>query len=318
MLSYRSQPREVHTLKGSEQQAHIERVAVLGLGSMGSRIASRLTGVGRLALYDPVAERRHGVAASTGGQECDSPAAAADGSDLVIVVAVDARQVEDALFGPSGAAETMRPGAIAIVMSTIGPSAIRAIAKRLAEAGLSTLDAPMTGGTQLAERGELLIFAAGSSEDLKRAGPVLAALSREVAHVGEQPGDGQAVKLVNQLLCATHMVATAEALSLARTLGLELHPAFEQLRHGAGTSFIFETHAERMIDGPYADPRSALTILLKDAALVLEEARAHRLFSPLVSAAHQVLLLGAAQGFGDDDITGVIRLYTQFDPEEPQ
>jgi 3-hydroxyisobutyrate dehydrogenase len=285
---------------------------------MGSRIAARLTGVGRLAVYDPVAERRREVAASTGGQECETAAAAADGADLVIIVAVNAEQVQDALFGPFGAARTMSPGAMAIVMSTIGPSAMRAIADGLAEAGLSTLDAPMTGGTQLAERGELLVFAAGAPGDLQRAAPALTALSREVAHVGERPGDGQAVKLVNQLLCATHMVATAEALSLARSLGLELHRAFEQLRHGAGTSFIFETHAERMIDGPYTEPRSALTILLKDAALVLEEARAERLFSPVVSAAHQVLLLGAAQGFGDEDITGLIRLYMNPDHEEPE
>ena len=98
------------------------------------------------------------------------------------------------------------------------------------------------------------MFAAASREDFDRVLPLLQACSREVRYVGPEPGSGQTVKLVNQILSAVHMMAAAEALAFTRTLGLDQHAVFNMVRSGAGASFIFENYGKRMIDGPYDPP----------------------------------------------------------------
>jgi 3-hydroxyisobutyrate dehydrogenase/putative dehydrogenase len=277
---------------------------------MGSRVAQRVGAVvSELRLYDPIESRRCSVAEKTGGTGYDSAAGAAAGADAVVLVVADARQAEEALFGDDGVLDGLVPGAVVVVMSTIGPSAMASLAARVTAAGFGVVDAPMTGGTALAERGELLLFVGGRSPDIEAVAPVLKSCSRQWYHAGESPGSGQIVKLVNQLLCSVHMMAAAEALAFARALGLDQHQAFNVLREGAGASFILDHYGERMIDGPYQPPSSALTILLKDSGLVLAEAREHALSAPAVEAAHDLLQRGVEQGFEADDITGIIRVY---------
>jgi 3-hydroxyisobutyrate dehydrogenase-like beta-hydroxyacid dehydrogenase len=290
----------------------LDRVAVIGLGSMGSRIAQRVGAVvSDLRLYDPVESRRRSVAEETAGTGYDSAAAAAAGAEAVVLVVADARQAEEALFGHDGVLDGLMPGAVVVVMSTIGPSAVASIAARVTDAGCGVVDAPMTGGTALAGRGELLLFVSGRSLDIEAVAPVLESCSRQWYPAGEEPGSGQIVKLVNQLLCSVHMMAAAEALAFARALGLDQHQAFNVLREGAGASFILDHYGERMIDGPYQPPSSALTILLKDSGLVLAEATERGLPAPAIQAAHDLLQRGVEQGYEADDITGIIRVYNQ-------
>ena len=185
----------------------LDSVAVLGLGSMGSQIVKNLKSATRLRLYDPVEDRRRLVAEELGAECFESAEDAARTAGVVVLVVVDAAQAETALYGPNGAISCLAPGGVVVVMSTIGPSAMRALATRVERTGHGTVDAPMTGGSVLAERGELLVFAAASREDFDRVLPLLQACSREVRYVGPEPGSGQTVKLVNQILCAVHMMA---------------------------------------------------------------------------------------------------------------
>jgi len=289
----------------------LNRVTVLGLGSMGSQIAKHMKSVAHLAVYDPVDDRRREIAEAIGADVFDSAQDASRDADAVVVVVVDAAQAEAALFGPNGAVSGMPAGCVAIIMSTIGPTAMVDLADRVAQTGHSIVDAPMTGGSILAERGELLIFASGTPIDFERVEPLLQSCAREVLYVGAEPGSGQTVKLVNQLLCTVHMIAAAEALAFTHSLGLDQHAVFEMMCAGAGASFILQTYGERMIDGPYQPPSSALTILLKDAGLVLTEAERQGLETPVLDAAHRVLLRGADAGMTEDDISGIIRVYGQ-------
>lgn len=287
------------------------RVAVIGLGSMGSLIAKNMTSVASVAVYDPVEDRKRKVADAIGADAFDSPGEAARDAEAVVVVVVDAAQAEDALLGPGGAVGVMPPGAIVIVMSTVGPTAMRELSRRIAQEGRSIIDAPMTGGSVLAERGQLLIFSSGRRTDFERVKPLLQSCAREVLYVGPDAGSGQTVKLVNQLLCTAHMIAAAEALAFAQRLGLDQRAVFDMVKGGAGASFILEHYGERMIEGPFQPPTSALTILLKDSGLALAEAGSRGLETPVLDAAHQTLLRGADAGMSEDDITGIIRVYTE-------
>jgi 3-hydroxyisobutyrate dehydrogenase len=290
---------------------------VIGLGAMGSEIAKNMRSVTDVSVYDPVEDRMRSVAEAIDADWLGSAEDAARGAGAVVVVVVNAAQAEAALFGPEGAISGMAAGSVVIVMSTIGPTAMRDLADRVSRAGHATIDAPMTGGSVLASRGELLVFAAGSSTAFERVEPLLQSCSRDVRYVGPEPGSGQTVKLVNQLLCTAHMIAAAEALAFTRALGLDQHAVLEMLKSGAGASFILNNYGERMIDGPYQPPTSAMTILLKDAGLVLTEAESRGLETPVLDAAHRMLRRGADAGLGEDDITGIIRVYGEQMEESP-
>ena len=118
--------------------------------------------------------------------------------------------------------------------------AVRELAGTLAERGLRTLDAPVSGGVARAEKGDLLIMAGGPENLIEKLHPVLGAMGSSVVHCGPRVGDGQAVKLVNQLLCGVHIAAAAEALAYAEALGLDPRFVFETIRHGAANSFMLE------------------------------------------------------------------------------
>jgi 3-hydroxyisobutyrate dehydrogenase-like beta-hydroxyacid dehydrogenase len=279
---------------------------------MGSRIAGRLgASVDELRLFDPIEERRRAVAEATGGIPLASPAEAASAAEAVVVVVADADQANEALLGKQGALAGLPSGGVVVVMSTIGPSAMASLGRRVLEAGFGIVDAPMTGGTALAETGGLLLFASGRRADVEMVRPILERCSRSWHFAGEIPGAGQKLKLVNQLLCSVHMMAAAEALAFARALGLDQHEALEAVRAGAGASFILEHYGERMIDGPYQPPSSAVPILLKDSDLVAKEASSRGLSVPANDAAHDLFRRAVEAGLQNDDITSVIRLYYQ-------
>ena len=166
-------------------------------------------------------------------------------------------------------------------MSTIGPEAVRGIEGRLAGRGVRLLDAPVSGGVARAERGDLLIMAGGPADLFEEVKPLLAAMGSTVAHCGGSVGDGQSVKLVNQLLCGVHIAAAGEALAYAEALGLDPRSVFETIRHGAANSFMLEDRGERMLGREFVPAKSALDIFVKDMGLVREAAGEQGFRTPL-------------------------------------
>ena len=205
----------------------MERLAFVGLGSMGSPMAKRLVGAGfELKVFDVLDERTHPLI-ELGAVSAPSLVEAAEGTEALVLMVANAEQAEGVLFGEGGAAEALPEGAAVVVMSTIGPEAVRELADALAERDLRTVDAPVSGGVARAEKGELLIMAGGPENLIEKLRPVLGAMGSSVVHCGPQVGDGQAVKLVNQLLCGVHIAAAAEALAYAEALGLDPRFVFE-------------------------------------------------------------------------------------------
>jgi 3-hydroxyisobutyrate dehydrogenase len=288
------------------------RVGWLGLGAMGLPMARRLIGAPHeVTAFDPVPASLEAIV-EAGGHPAATAAEASADADLVFVTVATPEQAMAALFSSGGAAEALTPGTIVVVMSTIGPAAVREIADRLASTGVNLLDAPMSGGVARAERGELVVMVGGQREHFEATRPFLDRLGTTVAYVGENVGDGQALKLVNQLLAGVHIAAAAEALGFATALGLNPRAAWEVVRHGAAGSFMLDDRGARMLDGEFEPVRSALDIFVKDMGLVVSAAKAKKLPTPLAAAAEQLYLAGTAEGLGRRDDASLIALYERW------
>jgi 3-hydroxyisobutyrate dehydrogenase len=283
------------------------KVGWIGLGAMGRPMAARLLDSGHEVIgYDvaPAAVAALGDRAGAAG----SPAEAGSGVDVLAVMVATGSQAEDVLFGDRGAASTLRDGAVVLIMSTIGPAAVEAIADRFAAQGVQVVDAPVSGGVARATTGDLLMMVSGSEQALATVRPLLDAMSSKAPVVGADPGAGQKVKLVNQLLCGVHIAAAAEALAYAEALGLDAEACWEVVRHGAAASFMLDDRGERMVHGAGEQVKSALDIFVKDMGLVLAAARENVYPAPLASVAEQLYLTGRRAGLGSADDSTLIQV----------
>jgi 3-hydroxyisobutyrate dehydrogenase len=290
--------------------------AVLGLGAMGLPMATRLAS--RLAVqgFDISADRLH-LADRAGIRTFRTAASAVEGADAVLLAVRNAEQLDGVLFGPDGIAPTLRHGAVVIMTSTVGVDAVVAVAERLAGLGIHLVDAPLSGGPVRAGDGDLLIVVGASETARDAAAPVLDLLASTLTVVGNRPGDGQALKTVNQLLCGIHIAAAAEALALAHALGLDGEKTLEALQAGAAASFMLGNRGPRILqawDDDGADVLSRLDIFVKDLGIVTTAARAVALPTPLAAAAEQLFLQGQAQGYGALDDSAVV---TVVAPRKP-
>ena len=285
-------------------------VTVLGLGAMGLPMASRLSTAFAVRGFD-VNEGRRDLAASAGVERFDTARSACSGSGIVLLAVRNEEQLVDALFGDDGVAAVMTPGSVVILTSTVGTAAIPVTAERLAGMGIGFVDAPLSGGPVRAAEGDLLILVGAEPGALDRVRLVLEALSSTLTIVGDAPGDGQAMKTVNQLLCGVHIAAAAEALALADRLGLDPDKALRALESGAAGSFMLSNRGPRMLeayDGGGAAVLSRLDIFVKDMGIVGNAVRSAGLPSPLAAAAEQLYLIAQAQGLGTADDSAVIRV----------
>ena len=262
-------------------------IAVLGLGAMGLPMATNLARVFAVRGFDiPAARldraRSAGITAATSARE------AASGADIVLLAVRNRAQLEDALYGADGVVASLAPGAVILLTSTVGIDAVRDVAAQLAEAGLLLVDAPISGGPVRAGNGDLLVTVGADDEAYAKTLPVLDRMSSTLVRIGSKPGDGQAMKTVNQLLCGVHIAAGAEALALAEALGLDPAVALETLGAGAAASFMLGDRGPRMLqayDADGAEVKSRLDIFVKDMGIVNTAARAVGLATPIAAAA---------------------------------
>ncbi|WP_320775987.1 NAD(P)-dependent oxidoreductase [Streptomyces sp. CRN 30] len=297
----------------------LPRTAVIGLGAMGLPMATHLAAHLPVTAFD-ISEERLAQLVTAGGTAASTPAEAAREADVVLLAVRDQAQVEAALFGTDGVADTLRPGAAVVLTSTVGPAAARATAARLAEQGVRTVDAPVSGGPVRAGAGDLLIVVGADDEALLQARPVLDLLASTLTVVGANPGDGQSLKAINQLLAGVHIAAAAEALALARGLGLDPATVVESLRHGAAGSFMFSDRGPRMVETYERDAapevKSRLDIFVKDMGIVTGIARDAHVPVPLASAAQQLYLLGEAAGLAAQDDSSVVTVLSPKTPHD--
>ncbi|MCI2959298.1 NAD(P)-dependent oxidoreductase [Agromyces atrinae] len=286
------------------------QVAVLGLGAMGLPMATRLADDLTVHGFD-IAQPRLDLAAASGITPHDSARSAVAGVDAVLLAVRNSAQLDDVLFGENGIAADLTAGSVVILTSTVGVDGIPAVVSRLAEHGVLLVDAPLSGGPVRAGAGDLLIVVGAEPAAREKAAPVLERLASTLTVVGDRPGDGQALKTVNQLLCGVHIAAAAEALALADALGLDRETTLAALEAGAAGSFMLGNRGPRMLeayDDGGAEVLSRLDIFVKDMGIVGKAAREAGLAAPVAAAAEQLYLIGQAQGLAAEDDSAVIRV----------
>ena len=236
-------------------------------------------------------------------------------TDVLISVVVNAAQTEAVLLGADGydgAIDHLKPGTVFVMCSTVDPQWSAGLAATLAERDIHYLDAPISGGAVKAAAGQLTMMTSGSPEAYALADPFLEAMSEAVYRLGDRPGMGSVIKMVNQLLAGVHIAAAAEAMAFGIRCGLRADDIYEVITHSAGNSWMFENRMSHVLSGDYT-PHSAVDIFVKDLGLVLEAARPTVFPLPLAAAAHQQFLRASAAGHGREDDSAVIKTFPGVD-----
>ncbi|MFC8042208.1 NAD(P)-dependent oxidoreductase [Nocardia sp. NPDC057353] len=287
--------------------AALPTVSVVGAGAMGFPMAVRLHDRGfplRVVDLDPArVEAARGI-----GLAADTELASIAGSDVVLVMVATGAQLAELLAAPVVTGGGLA-GAVLVVLSTVGPEALHAARGPAERAGVRLLDSPVTGGVAGAVAGTLTLFTAGDPAAVAAAAAALGAVG-VVRVVGPNLGDGQAFKLVNQMLTTIHLAAAGEAIAFAERLGLDLAVVAELLPTGAGNSWMFADRAPRMVR-PAAERRTEtrLAVFVKDSGLVAEAAASAGAHAPLTAATHGVWQRATELGLDAGDDSGVVEVF---------
>lgn len=278
------------------------RVVFVGMGSMGLPMAENLTAQGIEVIgVEPNPERRRMVGARV---VCVASVGEVSTADLVIVMVADAEQ----LAGVTSSAPESLQSTVWVLMGTFGMDAVVAAEQQICRQGGAVVDAPVTGGQAGAQNATMLIMIGAAPELAEHVKPVLRHLGR-VMVVGDKVGDGQAMKIVNQLLCSVHLVAAGEALALAGRLGIDERLALDVLTSGGANSWMLSDRGPRMLAGPSSPPKSTIDIFVKDSGLAVAAARSVGLATPVLQAAHEQFVRATESGLGTLDDSTVINNY---------
>lgn len=285
------------------------RIAFLGLGLMGEGFTRRLIDLGHgVTGFDPKQARRE-AAAAWGVGSAGTPAEAAVDADLVMTCVTTTDDLEQALFGPDGAAAAMAHDSILVDFSTTAVARTRTMAARLKEvSGAGWIDAPVSGGPPAARDGRLAIMAGGDEAVVARAIPILEGLAASFVHLGPV-GAGQVTKMVNQVCVLTNFVVLAEALNLAERGGVDTSKLQAALETGYAGSNLMAAMWPRMMARDYA-PAGYLRQVLKDLDMVHDLAHDVKAATPMASQAAELFRVMAARGHEEEDGIAVLKLFT--------
>lgn len=282
-------------------------VGVVGVGAMGLPMAMNLHGHGYAVRAVDLSSARV-EQCRTAGMAADTGLDLLAGCDVVLVMVATGHQLRELLDAPVVTDGRLR-GAVLAVGSTVGHVALQEAAAQGERHGIRVVDCPVSGGVAGAVSGTLTVFAAGDAAGLRVLAPVLAPVGT-VRVVGARPGDGQRVKLVNQMLTSIHLAAAGEALAFAERLGLDVDLVRELLPTGAAASWMLADRGPRMTMPAAERPtETQLSVFVKDSGLVAEAAEAAGAHAPLTRGARSVWERAAELGLGDGDDSGVIEVF---------
>lgn len=278
----------------------------IGLGAMGRPMALNLRAAGH-ALH--VYARSPAPAAplvAAGAASAITPFAVARAVEVLFINVSDDAAVESVLFGPQGAAAGLSIGCVVVDMGTTSPAATRRFAARLAESGVSWLDAPVSGGEAGAVAATLSIMVGGEVDVFARVLPLFQMLGKNIVHVGET-GAGQVAKACNQIAVSATLLGVAEALTFARKQGVDAAKVRAALLGGSAYSRILEVHGQRMLTRDFT-PGFRARLHQKDLGIVLNEAREKNIALPATAAAAQLLNALVAAMEGELDSAALVKV----------
>lgn len=282
-----------------------ETIGFIGLGIMGQGMARNIMNAGYpLVIWNRTTGKMDALV-TEGATAATSPADLAAHCDMIITCVSDTPDVERVILGEDGVIHGVREGSLVIDMSTISPQATQAMATALREKGVGMLDAPVSGGSEGAERGTLSIMVGGSENDFNRALPVLQTMGKAITLIGDN-GAGQTTKLMNQILVVGNALAMCEALLFAKAGGLDMQKALAAVEKGAAGSWMLSNRGPQILARDWR-PGFMVDLQQKDLRLVMkaaDELESPLLLTPLVFNLYRTL---QAQGLGEEGNHALIK-----------
>jgi len=282
----------------------MQRVALLGLGTMGAGMAANWLAKGfGLTVWNRTRARTQALA-DKGARVATTPREAAEGADCVFAMVADDAASRAVWLGDDGALAGAKTGAVVVESSTLTPDWVRELAGRARAKGCAFLDAPVGGSRQAAASGELRLFVGGDAATLDKARPALIAIGSKIDLLGPA-GAGATWKLINNQLVAAQVAALGEALDVARKAGFRPVQISSLILNGAASSPIVKMKLPSMLNGDYDEPDFALSLMLKDARYAAALAQSLGAPADLVSSAVKAFARAEAKGLGAKDIAAV-------------
>ena len=280
------------------------KLGYIGLGLMGKPMAQNLLKAGFPVVVHNRSRQKVEELVRLGASAADNPAQVAERADIVFTNLPDTPDVLGVVLGENGVLAGAHPGMIFVDNSTIKPAASRQIYQRLAEIGVSSLDAPVSGGDIGARQGTLSIMVGGDGDALEKVMPAFMAIGKTVTHIGG-PGTGQVAKACNQIMVAAQMLAMSELLIFAQKAGADPEKVVGAVRGGAAQCWTLDVKPQRLLAGNRA-PGFRASLQSKDLNIVMETAREYGMSLPGAGLLAQLYAALCANGGGGLDNSGII------------
>jgi 3-hydroxyisobutyrate dehydrogenase/glyoxylate/succinic semialdehyde reductase len=288
-------------------------IGFIGLGIMGSRMASNLLDKGfDLIVYNRTKDKAKDLL-EKGARWADSPRELAQKSDIIFTMLANPAIVEKVAAGEEGFLSSMREGALWVDSSTVNPSFSRKMAKEASIHGLRFLDAPVTGSLKPAELGELVFLVGGNEKDLDEIRPYLNAMGKSIQHLGEN-GKGSSMKIIINLMLAQNMAVFSEAVSLGEALGLDKEVVIETLLEGPTAAPSLKLKKDKILSNQF-EPEFPLEHLQKDLQLVSISAFESNLAMPIANVTKEVYALAKQQGLSKKEFSAIYSFLSNKEKE---
>jgi len=287
-----------------------QRIAVLGMGQMGSGMAGRLADSGHEILGYDINPQIRATLQSKGVAMADSLAAAVGGREIILTSLPDPGAVQAAWLGAGGLVASADKDSLCIELSTIDPATMREVGSAAAAKGLAVVDCPVSGSPAEARQGKLVLIAGGERATVERAGPILSLLGDTWRYTGEV-GTAKVVKIVNNMMSMGNVLIASEAFALGVAAGVEPETLYDVLSVSGGRSHHFTKRFPNAIKGNF-EPGFKMELGEKDLALAIDLGRTMKLPTPGASAVRELFALALAEGHRGRDIVALLAMYQNW------
>ncbi len=289
----------------------MKKIGVVGLGIMGFSMADNLMKAGYVLCVHNRNPARAKELVERGAVACATPAEIAARSDVVVVMVKADKDVEEVVMGEHGLVKGGRPGLVILNSTTILPSTSQRLAAAVAEQGIDMLDCPVTGSAPQARDAKLAFMVGGRKESFELCKPILLAMGKAAYYLGES-GTGSYAKLANNTMYAINLLSFVEAVSIASKGGIDPELFIEIVGQGGAKSAVSEAKLPKILDRDFS-PAFSLAMMNKDLGLVSMLTGELGVATPVFAAVKAVLGQALERGWGDEDLSSVVKLYEAWD-----
>tara|TARA_B100001765_G_scaffold199500_1_gene151540 strand:+ start:823 stop:1707 length:885 start_codon:yes stop_codon:yes gene_type:complete len=287
-----------------------KKIAVIGMGQMGSNMASRLGEAQFDVMGYDIAESVRKNLSERGVKMGDGLAETLSGRSIVLTSLPDPKAVKSAWLGTSGIAALAEPNSLIIELSTIDPTTMKTVAAAALENGHAVLDCPVSGSPNEAGSGKLVLLVGGEEDAVKRGEPLFDLLGQTWKHTGPV-GTAKVVKIVNNMMSMGNVLVAAEAFSLGVAAGVKPQKLFDVISVSGGRSHHFTKRFPNALKGDFS-PGFKMELGEKDLSLGIDLGRANNLPTPTASIVREMYAMALAEGFRGQDIVALLAMYDNW------